>query len=96
MTRKLNGLMQQLRRHPQNLGLLKKILSLIGLLKELPFAVNLWRVENLYYQISRTTYPELVATGQASTEWSDNFLELGRALRIRVENIPSVQLALAS
>ena len=96
MTRKLNGLMQQLRRRPENLGLLRKILSLLDLLKELPFTVNLWRVENLYYEMSKATYPELLAKGQAPQEWVDAFLELGRTLRIRVEIAPSAQLAIAS
>jgi len=54
-------------------------------LKDVPFAVSLWKVENLYYQMSRTTYPELVGSGTASAEWSEDFLKLGGELRIRVE-----------
>ena len=99
MERKLNGLMQQLQRRPQNIGLLRKILSLLELLKDLPFAVKLWKVENLYYQMSRATYPQLVSSGSASAEWSDDFLKLGRELRIRVEPAkvsPETQLAIAS
>jgi len=95
MQRKLNGLMRQLQRHPENLELLRKIVFLLDILKDLPFAVNLWKVENLYYQMSRTVYPELVSSGKAPAEWADDFLELGRKLRIRVDTVPSVQLALA-
>ena len=95
MERKLNGLVQQLSRRPQNLALLRKILSLIDLLKELPFAVNLWKVENLYYEMSKGSYPELVNTGSVSAEWSEAFLELGSKLRIRVEAAPSMQVAVA-
>ena len=95
MERKLNGLVQQLSRRPQNLALLRKILSLIDLLKELPFAVNLWKVENLYYEMSKGSYPELVNTGSVSAEWSEAFLELGSKLRIRVEAAPSIQVAVA-
>ncbi|HEX4663422.1 MAG TPA: DUF3536 domain-containing protein, partial [Terriglobales bacterium] len=86
MERKLNGLMQQLQRRPQNLGLLRKILSLLDVLKELPFAVNLWKVENLYYQMSRTSYPELLKQMSVPAEWFDDFLRLGQRLRIRVES----------
>jgi len=96
MQRKLNGLMRQLQKHPQNLGLLRKTVSLLDVLKELPFAVNLWKVENLYYQMSRTIYPELMASGNAPAGWSNDFLELGRKLRIRVEAVPSMQLAIAT
>jgi hypothetical protein len=91
--RKLNGLMGQLRKRPQNLGLLRKILLVIDLIQELPFAVNLWRVENLYYDMANHTYPELLSTGSVADEWVQHFLELGRKLRIRVEDVPSKQLA---
>jgi alpha-amylase/alpha-mannosidase (GH57 family) len=96
MGRKLNGLMQQLQRRPQNHGLLRKILSLLDVLKELPFAVNLWKVENLYYQMSRTSYPELLKQMSVPAEWFDDFLRLGHRLRIRVESAPPMQLAIAT
>ncbi|MFL6438011.1 MAG: DUF3536 domain-containing protein [Terriglobales bacterium] len=96
MERKLNGLMQQLQRRPQNHGLLRKILSLLDVLKELPFAVNLWKVENLYYQMSRTSYPELLKQMSVPAEWFDDFLRLGQRLRIRVESAPPMQLAIAT
>jgi alpha-amylase/alpha-mannosidase (GH57 family) len=96
MERKLNGLMLQLQHRPQNLGLLRKILSLLDVLKELPFAVNLWKVENLYYQMSRTSYPELLGRTSVPAEWFDNFLKLGSRLRIRVEAAPPMQLAIAT
>jgi hypothetical protein len=96
MQRKLKGLMQQFEHHPKNLGLLKKISSLIDVLRELPFAVNLWKVENLYYQMSQTAYPKLREQGSVPDEWFENFLELGRKLRIRVEAVPTMQLAIAT
>jgi alpha-amylase/alpha-mannosidase (GH57 family) len=96
MQHKLNGLMRQLQKHPHNLGLLRKIVSLLDVLKELPFAVNLWNVENLYYQMSRTIYLELMTSGNALADWSNDFLELGRKLRIRVEAVPSMELAIAT
>lgn len=96
MQRKLNWLMRQFQKHPQNLALLRKIVSLLDVLKELPFAVSLWKVENLYYQMFRTVYPELMASGSVPAEWCDDFLELGRRLRIRVEAAPSIQVAQAS
>jgi hypothetical protein len=68
---------------------------LLELIKELPFSVNLWKVENLYYQMSRTAYPELLAKASVPQEWSEEFLKLGNKLRIRVEPVPSMQLASA-
>ncbi|MBV9073285.1 MAG: DUF3536 domain-containing protein [Acidobacteria bacterium] len=94
MERKLNRLMQQLHRRPLNGGLLRKILLLLDLLRELPFAVNLWKVQNLYYDMSRAQYPELAAQSSAPKGWADDFLELGRKLRIHVE-VPTAQLATA-
>lgn len=96
MKRKLDALMQQLHRRPKNLGLLRKVLSLIDLLRDLPFTVNLWKVENLYFEMSRTRYPEFASSGAVPNEWLEDFLELGRKLRIRVEEVPTKQVALAS
>lgn len=96
MERKLDVLMQQLHRRPKNLGLLRKVISLIDLLSDLPFTVNLWKVENLYFEMSRTTYPEFASGGAVPNEWLQDFLELGRKLRIRVEEVTSKQVALAS
>jgi len=96
MGRKLNGLMQQLERRPNNFGLLKKILSLLDVIAELPFAVNLWKVENVYYQMSRTIYPELLQQASVQKEWFETFLQLGNRLRIRVEPVPTTQSAMAS
>jgi hypothetical protein len=96
MERKLLGLVQQLQRRPQNFALLRKILLLLDVIKELPFAVNLWKVENVYYQMSRTTYPELFKENSVVPEWFDTFLELGRKLRIRVEAFSRMQLAIAT
>jgi hypothetical protein len=85
-----------LHRRPKNSGLLRKILLLIDLLKDLPFTVNLWKVENLYFEMSRTRYPEFASTGAVPQEWVQDFLELGRKLRIRIDEVPSKQVALAS
>ena len=96
MERKLNGLMLQLHRRPLNQALLRKISVLLDVLKELPFAVNLWKVENLYYQMSRTIYPELATNSSSPAGWVDDFLALGSKLRIRVAAVSSAQLATAS
>ena len=96
MGRKLNGLMEQLERRPNNFGLLKKILSLLDVIAELPFAVNLWKVENVYYRMSRTSYPELRQQAGVEKEWFETFVQLGNRLRIRVEPVPTTQSAMAS
>jgi alpha-amylase/alpha-mannosidase (GH57 family) len=91
--RKIRGLMEHLRKRPTNLGLLHKILLLVDLIQELPFTVNLWRVENLYYDMANNNYAELLAQGSVADEWVHDFLELGRKLRIRVEDVPARRLA---
>jgi len=94
--RKLNDLMLELHRRPLNLGLLRKIRQLLDVLKELPLTVNLWKVENLYYEMSRSTYLQLINDTSVPAEWFDEFLKLGQLLRIRLEAVPSAQLASAS
>ena len=94
--RKLKDLMIELHRRPLNLGLLRKIRQLLDVLKELPLTVNLWKVENLYYEMSRSTYLQLINDTSVPAEWFDEFLKLGQLLRIRLEAVPSAQLASAS
>src|SRR6185437_9410855 len=96
MERKLNALMRQFHRRPNNLGLLRKILAFVELFSDIPFAVNLWEAENLYYEMSRGAYRDMVASGAAQQEWLNDFLELGRRLRIRVERAQEAELAIAS
>jgi len=67
-------------------------LSLLGnavsLLDDLPFSVNLWKVQNSYYQVLQTVYPKMVERSARGDEpaqaWIDSFRKLGHKLVVRV------------
>jgi hypothetical protein len=57
--------------------------NLVGLLRSLPFQVNLWEVQNAYYHVLREHYPdirEIANKGdEESSAWVRHFLPLGAA-----------------
>jgi hypothetical protein len=54
-----------------------------------PFEVNLWSPQNLYYQLTQTVYPEVRDRAERGEEtaqaWVQHFRALGESLRVRVE-----------
>ena len=60
----------------------------VSLLADLPFKVNLWKVQNGYYQVLQAVYPIMVersARGDESARaWIESFRKLGHKLGVRV------------
>lgn len=69
---------------PDDLEGWQELLEVVRLLPELSFEVNLWRVQNLYYELAGTIYPERQRRAQAgdpfASVWTELFLTLGREL----------------
>ncbi|MBV8206560.1 MAG: DUF3536 domain-containing protein [Acidobacteria bacterium] len=76
---------------PTDLGLLIRLTGIIEAVRKLPFEVNLWKVQNAYYELLRNVYPALAAKpaapaggegawGDESAEWMAQFEHLGRLL----------------
>jgi len=67
---------------------LDRALALVRALLELPFDLNLWQAQNLWYEIYRTPGTALTALepGQRS-RWDTDFGELGRSLSIDTVSI---------
>jgi alpha-amylase/alpha-mannosidase (GH57 family) len=63
--------------------LLERALGLGRLLAELPFDLNLWQAQNIWYEILRTSSYALAAlTPEDRPRWDKNFSELGSCLSI--------------
>jgi hypothetical protein len=58
----------------------------IELAKSMPFGVDLWHVQNVYFQMLESVYPERKrsATRPADDAWLEKFTSLGRLLSIRI------------
>jgi len=75
--------MVELQMSSGSLEMLDRALALARLLVELPFELNLWQAQNIWYEILRTSsyaLTELVA--EDYTEWEKRFNELGTCLSI--------------
>jgi hypothetical protein len=82
--RSLNGIHRE---QEDPLGELAAAVELVGVF---PFEVNLWRVQNIYYELLKEHLPEvhnLALNGDESAwEWKVRFLHLGQLLKVRVED----------
>ena len=67
---------------------LNSLSNAVSLLDDLPFSANLWTVQNGYYQVLQTVYPEMVerrGRGDESAQgWIDSFRKLGHKLAVRI------------
>jgi alpha-amylase/alpha-mannosidase (GH57 family) len=68
---------------------LRRLKTAAELAQRLPFAVNLWKVQNMYYRAIKSAYRktcgEAAPADGASQSWCKTFRELGNELRVRVE-----------
>jgi alpha-amylase/alpha-mannosidase (GH57 family) len=70
-------------------ALLQTLSDAVGLAISLPFAVNLWSAQNVFFRIIREIYPARSSKGAQgdveAKEWTAAFQLLGEKLRVRVE-----------
>jgi alpha-amylase/alpha-mannosidase (GH57 family) len=84
----LERAMVRLRLDAENLPLLQKLESAVRLAESAPFEIDLWRVENLYFEMLQDCYPAIRRTEaerEASRRWLIAFVALGDALNVRVD-----------
>ncbi len=76
---------------PQLTELMQMLLSGIELGRELPFELNLWKAQNVYFELVHSTYPDMAELSAAGNEparvWVEKFLQLGELLHVEVEPI---------
>lgn len=80
--------MQRFADAPSEVGRLERMDQLTELLATVPFEVNVWTVQNLYWGMMRSLLPERRRQAQAgdaeAQAWVDVFLRLGERLQILV------------
>jgi hypothetical protein len=87
---KLGRLMKELSESP-SAELMAKVKSVLGFVKTLPFRVNLWEAQNIYYGMAKTAFPGMAARGdEASRRWGQEFRELGKGLFFSVDKVLNV------
>jgi hypothetical protein len=87
----LQQIMGRLAADPTDLTVLKKLQVAAALVRTLSFEVDLWRAQNVYYELLRGVYPEFLDKADQGDEeahaWVERFVPLGEALRVRVPSV---------
>jgi hypothetical protein len=89
LRRNLESLATRFEAAPRDLALLRQLELATAMAHQLPFGVDLWKIQNVYYRVLQTVYSELkgeVQQGEENArEWVEHFQVLGAQLRLRVE-----------
>jgi alpha-amylase/alpha-mannosidase (GH57 family) len=76
---------------PSDLVILEKLNEKLDIAFSLPFQLNLWEIQNLYYAIVKTIYSNLAAKAKEGDEqasrWVERFRSLGEKLSFNLESI---------
>jgi alpha-amylase/alpha-mannosidase (GH57 family) len=94
----LTRILRRLQQNPQDSETLERANVLTSLYPMMPFSVDCWRAQNIYYSLLDKTFPEMASRQDLdSLRWQERFLALGEKLRIRVPALtPIVELQKAS
>jgi len=88
MQQNLERIMTRFANTPEDTNNLETMLSAVGILKSLPFPVDLWRVQNLYHGLLNSVYPEFTKKASSGDEnaanWAKQFASLGNILSVKV------------
>jgi alpha-amylase/alpha-mannosidase (GH57 family) len=89
--------MVELQMSAGSLETLDRALTLALNLAELPFELNLWQAQNIWYEILGTSTYALTSLGENErTKWEDHFGGLGTCLRIDCASITAEDVAVAA
>jgi len=80
-----------------SLEMLDRALSLARIFSELPFELNLWQAQNIWYEILRTSNYALTSLSEEERpRWDKGFSELGQLLSIDTTVITVPEIALST
>ena len=89
--------MVELQMSAGSLEMLDRALTLALNLAELPFELNLWQAQNIWYEILGTSSYSLTALGEGErVQWDSHFGGLGTCLRIDCATISADDVAVAA
>jgi hypothetical protein len=84
----LERMMARLTTNPGDVSLLKELLVAMEITHSVPFALDLWKVQNLYHEMLQSNYPDFQKKAQQGDEaaagWLEQFVSLGQQLSMRV------------
>jgi alpha-amylase/alpha-mannosidase (GH57 family) len=85
----LEGLADKFQESPLDLECLQQLEAAVALGTGLPFALELWKIQNIYYEMLNSVYPEQRRQSELGQEearaWMEHFVTLGEKLSVRVD-----------
>lgn len=89
--RHLESLLTRLSREAWDLDLLREISRSLEMLNELPLEVNLWTMQNLYFETALKTWARHLLASQSGDreagDWIDEFRRVGELLGVNTDEI---------
>ncbi len=84
----LEGMMGMFVSSPDDLSLLQNLVAAVELARSLPFEVDLWKVQNIYFEMLQVNYPAFQRRArrgdEIAGEWVTLFGSLGEQLSVHV------------
>ncbi len=85
----IEKLAEQTDSHPGDLAALRKLSSAVRLSLNLPFKIQYYRIQNIYYDTLKTKFPEVLISAKSgdsdAAAWAEEFRALGSMLSVKVE-----------
>lgn len=89
--RRIEKVMDELRKNPSDFFLFQKIERKLNLFVTLPFEINLWHVQNIYYNMAKTTYKDFLLKTKAgdadAVRWIEKFRQIGHKLSFNLASV---------
>jgi alpha-amylase/alpha-mannosidase (GH57 family) len=79
----VEGMMAKVMSNPDNVSLLNNLVAAVELARSTSFTVDLWKVQNLYYEMQKTTSTQYSKRTKGGKKWLTQFVSLGERLSIR-------------
>ena len=94
----MTRILRRLQQNPLDSETLERANVLTSLYPMMPFSVDCWHAQNIYYSILDKVFPEIARRDDpASRQWQERFLALGEKLRISVPALaPETEFQIAS
>jgi hypothetical protein len=89
LERSMERVARQLASTPEDQALLDTLEALATTSRALPFDIDVWQVQNIYFDLMKQSYPRvrvLAAVGdERASEWVSSFTRLGEQLAVSVD-----------
>jgi len=84
---RISGLMKRLSEYPENIVLMEKIIAILEFLAQLNLDLDLWKAQNIYFDMARSIYGDIMAqaaSDELAGRWVKLFEHLGEILEVNI------------